>query len=735
MSRFTVLIPVHNEADNIALLHEELARELTGRDYAVVVVNDGSTDTTAAELARHAPEWTVLTTGRMGKTRALQLGLRHVATDRVVMMDGDLQDDTAAIPALLGDLDAGEGADCAVGCRARRRDGWLIKRFPSLFFNLWISLLFGFRFYDINTGLKAFRTDAFRRFVWFEHCHRFFPLLVFRAGGVVVQRPVHHRARNAGQAKFNSPLRFLGGFSQALLLFLGWRSPVPPGPRLVGLLPAATALLIGATFFYWAAQGWYFANYDAVAFVPHMLRYAVDGELINTYATTARLWDPLGLGRQVGHGFLPSIFTGALAPSPTYQSIHYVLAGQAALGLLAYARLLARLASGSRLRGPAGITLQCLAVASAGLALKVLEGRPEPFVFLVTALAAWCFISLGPLGRLVTAGLALSILGVSHPIAALLAGFIFLGYLAADFSGGRSWRAWLAAAAVTVGGLACWFSLYPYSTPDWVRGHLVHAHGSIGSLPSISLVPWLVAPSHGLRGLLFFVTLTAVFAWLWSNRTRLAHPFALLVTVAGFLSLVWYFALRQGFPVYNIDWLTPFGLVVVLLLWGRARDLRPCVTAGLVLLLCGPLGSFAGEQVVRSRRLSAGPSAAEVRAIIETARSELPGRGVILSRQFFQLTDTGDGYLHAAKSYKGERVPSQALLLLAQAELRCSSPPPAYPGWSLLHHTFDKASGAQASRGLQYALYLADEVPPPPALTALLTRLQAGKSENKASNQ
>jgi dolichol-phosphate mannosyltransferase len=735
MSRFTVLIPVHNEADNIAPLHAELTRELSGHDYTVVVVNDGSTDATASELARHAPGWTVLSTARVGKSRALKLGLREVTTARVVMMDGDLQDDTTAIPSLLADLDAGEGADCAVGCRARRRDGWLIKRFPSLVLNLWISLLFGFRFYDINTGLKAFRTDALRGLDWFENCHRFLPLLVFRAGGRVVQRPVHHRPRHAGCAKFNSPLRFIGGFTQVLILFLGWRSPIPAGVRFTRLLPAFVALLLGGTFFYWAARGWYFANYDAVAFVPHMLRYAQDGELINTYATTARLWDPLGLGRQVGHGFLPSIVTGVLARAPAYQSIHYVIAAQMLLGLLIYARLLARFTTARDARGFAGVALQCLAVVAAGLVLINLEGRPEPFVFLVATIAVWCFISFGPFGRIVIAGFSLSILAVSHPIAALLSGLVFLGYLAADFAGGRSWRAWLAAFVVTLAGLAAWFSLYPYSPLEWVRGHLIHAEGSIGFLPPISPLPWLFSLGHGLRGLLFFVSLGAAFIWLWRHRGRIAHPLALFASVAAFLWASWYFAIRQGFSVYNVDWLTPFGLALLIVLSLRVRGPRLLLATALLLLLCGPVVAFVGEQILRHRRLALGPPVAEVQALIGTARASLPGRGFILSRQFFHFTDTGSGFLHATKGYKGEKTSGSVVLLLSQAEIRRPAPPPAYPGWRLLRHTFDEASGTAASRGLQYALYLSEDVPPPPALDALLIKLQAGASESKASNQ
>src|SRR6185295_16408437 len=103
MNRFTLLIPVRNEAENIRPLHDEISPVLAGYDYRVIVVNDGSTDATATNLAAF-PEWRVIDTPSCGKSRALETGLAQVATDIVVTLDGDLQDDTASIPDLVAEV-------------------------------------------------------------------------------------------------------------------------------------------------------------------------------------------------------------------------------------------------------------------------------------------------------------------------------------------------------------------------------------------------------------------------------------------------------------------------------------------------------------------------------------------------------------------------------------------------------------------------------------------------------
>jgi hypothetical protein len=568
-------------------------------------------------------------------------------------------------------------------------------------------------------------------------------LLVFRAGGRVAHRPTCHRPRLAGLAKFNSPLRFIGGFTQGLLLWAGWHDPMPRAARIARLLPVVTALLCGSVFFHWAAQDWPFADYDSAAFVPHMVRYAADGELINTFQPSARQWDPLRIGRQVGHGFLPSIVTGALAPSATYQAVHYVIAAQILIGLLFFARLLGRLAPVRPPHAWLTAALQTLIVTSAAYILFAREGRPEVFVFVVASVGLWFFLSLDTLGRLVTAGLVLSILAVSHPIAAILAGLAFLAWLAAALPGRTSWQAWVVAGLVTAAGLATWFALYPYGIREWITGHLTHADSAIVNHKGTSIAPWFFNPAKGMGGLLFALSALATLDWLRRQRTRLSHPKTLVTLAVLFGCAAWYFSLSNGTKIYNVEWLTPFGLALVLARWSRWSGAagRHAFTAGLVLLMLPGTGAFLAEQGIRSERLRTGPKPNEVRELIAVLLPPEVHRPGLLSGEYYHLIGLDPRFSRVGKNFEGERTPGAAFMLLSQSDIRRPAPVER-PGWRVVYHNYEPRPITVAgvplkrlARGFHYALYLPDGTEPSPALSAFLSQLQTTGSDRAASNQ
>src|SRR6185503_3345966 len=142
----TVLIPVLNEAENMAPLLAKLATDLAplGLSYEVLVVDDGSTDGTAAALHALKPRTPAL---RMisfrrnyGKSAALSVGFREARGAAIVTMDGDLQDDSAEIGPLLRKIDA--GLDVVSGWK-QNRQGPISKTVPSKLFNGVTSLMTG----------------------------------------------------------------------------------------------------------------------------------------------------------------------------------------------------------------------------------------------------------------------------------------------------------------------------------------------------------------------------------------------------------------------------------------------------------------------------------------------------------------------------------------------------------------------------------------------------------------
>jgi glycosyltransferase involved in cell wall biosynthesis len=151
----SIVIPLYNEEANVEALRAELTESLAhlGRSYEIVLVDDGSTDGTAAALAawqESDPRARVLRLRRnFGQTAAFSAGFDHARGEIVVTSDGDLQNDPADIPRLLNKLD--EGLDMVCGWRRRRRDP-LSKRVPSWFANRLISWATGVHLHDYGCG-------------------------------------------------------------------------------------------------------------------------------------------------------------------------------------------------------------------------------------------------------------------------------------------------------------------------------------------------------------------------------------------------------------------------------------------------------------------------------------------------------------------------------------------------------------------------------------------------------
>jgi glycosyltransferase involved in cell wall biosynthesis len=220
----SVVVPLHNEERSIALLYEELQASLDplGEDWEAVFVDDGSTDGSLSALTRlHAREDNVRVVRlrrNFGKAAALAAGFAQAAGDRVVTIDGDLQDDPSEIPRLLAKLE--EGFDLVSGWKARRRDP-LSRRIPSKVFNRVAGWMSGLRLHDMNCGLKAYRAEVVRSLVLYGELHRFIPVLAHEQGYRVGELPVNHRPREHGRSRYGLE-RYLRGFLDLLTFsFMG----------------------------------------------------------------------------------------------------------------------------------------------------------------------------------------------------------------------------------------------------------------------------------------------------------------------------------------------------------------------------------------------------------------------------------------------------------------------------------------------------------------------------------
>jgi dolichol-phosphate mannosyltransferase len=205
----SVVVPVRNEAGNVLPLLEEIhAALLSGPEFEVIYVDDGSRDATPAELLEaraRFPRLRVLTHREScGQSAALLTGVRAARAEWVVTLDGDGQNDPADIARLLAARDrAGPEANVQLvtGWRVARRDRWA-KRAASRVANAVRAWLLADGTPDTGCGLKLVLRSAYLELPAFDHMHRFLPALIQRNGGATLSVPVAHRPRAHGRSSY-----------------------------------------------------------------------------------------------------------------------------------------------------------------------------------------------------------------------------------------------------------------------------------------------------------------------------------------------------------------------------------------------------------------------------------------------------------------------------------------------------------------------------------------------------
>ncbi len=202
----SVVIPVHNEEENLPPLLEGLSKTLTalGKPFEVIIVDDGSTDGTLARLKelKSAYPWLKIVVLRrnFGQSAAFTAGIDYASGEIIVTMDGDLQNDPADIPLLLEKIE--EGFDVVSGWRKDRKDPFWSRRLPSLLANALISRITKVKLHDYGCSLKAYRAEVIKGLIIYGELHRFIPALVNLSGARVTEVEVRHHPRRFGRSKY-----------------------------------------------------------------------------------------------------------------------------------------------------------------------------------------------------------------------------------------------------------------------------------------------------------------------------------------------------------------------------------------------------------------------------------------------------------------------------------------------------------------------------------------------------
>jgi len=203
----SVIVPVYNEEESLQLLHQEIHAALDPLAIAweVVFVDDGSQDGSPAVLEGLAASdpacvRVVVLRRNFGQTTAIAAGIDHSSGDVIVLLDADLQNDPADIPAMLAKIS--EGYDLVSGWRVDRQDTYITRTLPSRMANGLISWVTGVHLHDYGCTLKAYRREVITGFRLYGEMHRFIPAYARWVGANITEMPVHHHPRRFGKTKY-----------------------------------------------------------------------------------------------------------------------------------------------------------------------------------------------------------------------------------------------------------------------------------------------------------------------------------------------------------------------------------------------------------------------------------------------------------------------------------------------------------------------------------------------------
>lgn len=216
----SIVIPMYNEADNVALLTQKIHQSLIGYTYEIIYVDDFSTDTTKKVIKNLSDPLVTLIALKKnyGQSLALAAGIDHAQGEYIITMDGDLQNDPTDIPQMLA-LAKKDEVDLVTGIRQKRKDS-LLKKIPSKIANFLVRRVTKLDIKDNGCALKVFTKDIAKNLNLYGEMHRFITLLAFLEGAQIAQMPVKHHARHAGKSKYGLERVFKVVADMMLLLFI-----------------------------------------------------------------------------------------------------------------------------------------------------------------------------------------------------------------------------------------------------------------------------------------------------------------------------------------------------------------------------------------------------------------------------------------------------------------------------------------------------------------------------------
>jgi glycosyltransferase involved in cell wall biosynthesis len=218
--KVSVVVSVYNEEDNVEPLIQQVHTALKDIDYELILVDDGSKDKTVAKIKAAANAHTKLVIFRKnyGQSTAMMAGIDYAIGEYIVTMDGDLQNDPADIPAMIQKLESDDW-EVVAGRRANRKDGFILRKFPSKIANWIIRNTTDVHLSDYGCSLRIYKSDIAKNLGLYGELHRFIPVLAAAQGAKMTEVDVRHHARIHGESKYGINRTFKVIVDLLLMLF------------------------------------------------------------------------------------------------------------------------------------------------------------------------------------------------------------------------------------------------------------------------------------------------------------------------------------------------------------------------------------------------------------------------------------------------------------------------------------------------------------------------------------
>ena len=209
--KFSIVVPVYNEGENIMILIHEIKKSLEDHTYEIVFVDDFSSDNTNKLFFRQIENCKCITHNKnKGQSESIKTGILNSKYNNIITIDGDLQNDPKDIPLLIKEYTTFQSVSLVGGIREKRRDNF-VKIVSSKLANFFRQLILKDDCSDTGCGLKIFDKEIFLKLPFFNGIHRFLPALFKGFGYTTSFIKVSHRERVSGMSKYGTLDRLFKG--------------------------------------------------------------------------------------------------------------------------------------------------------------------------------------------------------------------------------------------------------------------------------------------------------------------------------------------------------------------------------------------------------------------------------------------------------------------------------------------------------------------------------------------